>query len=199
MRKIFIAIFSTVLLAQDPVAVDPQHYTVALDNSRVRVLRVHYQPGEGSPMHTHTAGVRVFLTDIHNKFFLPDGSTSEASRKAGEIIWSEPVRHGNRNVGANAVEILEMELKGLPDHPAHALPASAAPDPTESVVLENEFVRVLRVKIGGRQKSPAHAHPDRVLVSLSEPNRGQVVWAPASVQANENLLVETVVVELKRR
>src|SRR4051812_9371833 len=120
MRIARIILFSTILLAQDPLAVDPKHYEVALDNSRVRVLRVHYQPGEGSPMHEHSAGVRVFLTDIHNMFFLPDGSTSEASRHAGEIIWAEPVRHGNRNVGGAAVEILEMELKGLPKHPAHA-------------------------------------------------------------------------------
>src|SRR5262249_48537941 len=142
----------TPLLAQDPVAADPAHYSVALDNARVRVLRVHYQPGEGSPMHAHTAGVRVFLTDIHNRFFAPDGTTSEASRKAGEIIWAEPVRHGNRNVGTNAVEIIEMELKGLPAHPAHAVA------PAGSVVLENEFVRVLR-----NGKSPERA--DRVIVS----------------------------------
>ena len=216
MLKIFIAVFSTALLAQDPVAVDPDHYTVALENSRVRVLRVHYQPGEGSPMHTHTAGVRVFLTDIHNKFFLPDGSTSEASRKAGEVIWSEPVRHGNRNVGANAVEILEMELKGLPQHPAHAMAPGAAPDSTETIVLENEFVRVLQVRIAARQQSPAHPRPDRVLVSMSEQyvratgengrreerrGRGQVIWAPADIQATENLLdrpIENVVVEMKR-
>src|SRR5947199_6241873 len=149
MRALAIAISSMALLAQDPLAVDPRHYTVELDNSRVRVLRVHYKPGEGSPMHEHTAGVRIFLTDIRNKFFLPDGSTSEASRHAGEIIWAEPVRHGNRNVGANEVEILELELKGLPKQPAHAARASAAPDPSETVALENEFVRVLRVRLAG--------------------------------------------------
>jgi hypothetical protein len=181
------------LLAQDPLAVDPSHYKVELDNSRVRVLRVHYKPGEGSPMHEHSAGVRIFLTDIHNKFFLPDGSTSEASRHAGEIIWAEPVRHGNQNVGDNAVEILEMELKGLPKHPAHGMAASAPSDPSETVVLENEFVRVLRVRSEGRQKG-SHAHPDEVIVS----GKGQVFWAPAS----ETLLhapQESAIVELKQK
>ena len=200
MRSLSIALFSTVLLAQDPLAVDPRHYTVELDNSRVRVLRVHYKPGEGSPMHEHTAGVRVFLTDIRNRFFLPDGSTSEASRHAGEIIWAEPVRHGNKNVGDNEVEILEMEFKGLPKHPAHASPSSAAPDPSETVVLENEFVRVLRVRIEAHHKSSLHARPDRVQVSMSEkPQR--VLWAPANTQVTENLLdtpLDQVIVELKR-
>jgi beta-alanine degradation protein BauB len=200
MRTLSMVIFSTAVLAQDPLSVDPRHYTVELDNSSVRVLRVHYNPGEGSPMHEHTAGVRIFLTRIHNRFFLPDGSTSEASRHAGEIIWAEPVRHGNRNVGDNAVEILEMELKGLPPHPAHAMPASPAPDPTETVVLENEFVRVLRVRIGGHRKSSPRAHPDRVVVSMRA--RRQVVWEPANSSATENLsdtTLENVVVELKPR
>ena len=107
-----------VLLAQDPVTVDPRHYTVEIDNRKVRTLRVHYEPGEGSPMHEHSAGVRVFLTDIHNRFIAPDGSTSESSRVAGEIIWAEPVRHSNTNLGKNRVEIIELELKGLPAHPA---------------------------------------------------------------------------------
>jgi quercetin dioxygenase-like cupin family protein len=216
MRIARIVLFSTMLLAQDPLAVDPRHYTVALDNSRVRVLHVHYQPGGGSPMHEHSAGVRIFVTDIHNKFFLPDGSTSEASRRAGEIIWAEPVRHGNRNVGDHAVEILEMELKGVPKHPARAMPLSPSPDPSETVVLENEFVRVLRVKMDGHSKNSMHAHPDRVMVSMSEQHlratgedgrsderhrsRGQVFWAPANSQATENLSeapLENVVVELK--
>jgi hypothetical protein len=37
--------------AQDPVRIDPGHYTVEVDNDRVRALRVHYGPGEGSSMH----------------------------------------------------------------------------------------------------------------------------------------------------
>jgi hypothetical protein len=204
------------LLAQDPVAADPQHYTVALDNSHARVLRVHYRPGEGSPMHEHTAGVRVFLTDIHNKFFLPNGSTSESSHPAGAIIWAEPVKHGNLNIGSAPVEILEMELKGLPKHPAHKMTPSPSPDPSETVVLENEFVRVLRVKLGGHQKSSQHAHSERVVVAMSDQHarvvdesgtamerratRGQVSWEPADTSTTENLEatpIETVLVEFK--
>src|SRR3954465_683259 len=89
MRSLSIALISTALLAQHPLAVDPTHYTVELDNNRVRVLRLHHKPGDASPMHEHTAGVPGFLTGIRTRFFLPDGSTTEASRHAGEIIWAE--------------------------------------------------------------------------------------------------------------
>src|SRR6185436_12266811 len=37
----------------DPVAVDPAHYKVALDNEHVRVLRIHFGPHEKSPSHEH--------------------------------------------------------------------------------------------------------------------------------------------------
>lgn len=35
-----------VAVAQDAAKVDPQHYKVEMENSRVRVLRVHYGPHE---------------------------------------------------------------------------------------------------------------------------------------------------------
>src|SRR5262245_53252623 len=37
--------------ALDPVAVDPQHYKVVLENEHVRVLRVHYGPNEKGQTH----------------------------------------------------------------------------------------------------------------------------------------------------
>ena len=54
--------------APDPVAVDPRHYTVELENERVRVLRIKYGPREKSVMHSHPAIIAVFVTvhaEIH--------------------------------------------------------------------------------------------------------------------------------------
>ena len=42
-------------LAQDPVAVDPDHYKVVFENDQVRVLRITYGPQEESVMHEHPA------------------------------------------------------------------------------------------------------------------------------------------------
>jgi len=42
---------STVGVAQDPVEVDPRHYTVEVENEKVRVLRIKYGPREKSTMH----------------------------------------------------------------------------------------------------------------------------------------------------
>jgi hypothetical protein len=66
-------------MAQDPVQVDPQHYTVALEDDRVRVVRIRYGPREKSVMHEHPPSLVVFLTDAKFKFTYPDGRT-ETSR-----------------------------------------------------------------------------------------------------------------------
>ncbi len=40
----------------DPVKVDPKHYSVVLENDRVRILRISYGP-------SHPASVAIYLTD----------------------------------------------------------------------------------------------------------------------------------------
>ena len=64
--------------APDPVAVDPKHYTVEVENEKVRVLRIKYGPREKSVMHSHPATVAVFLTEGHHRFTYPDDKSKEA-------------------------------------------------------------------------------------------------------------------------
>ena len=82
--------------------------------------------------------------------------------------------------------------------------------------IENDRVRVIRVKIGQREKHPIRARQDRVLVWLTdaheirtEPNgkreevrrkAGDVAWRTASqhqIENYEDKEVEVVIVELK--
>jgi hypothetical protein len=43
-------------MAQDPVKVDAKHYTVEVENDKVRVLRIRYGPREKSVMHGAESG-----------------------------------------------------------------------------------------------------------------------------------------------
>ena len=84
------------------------------------------------------------------------------------------------------------------------------------VEFENERVRVVRVSIGPRERSPMHSHPDAVQVFLTDvhakfafPNgttqdlqakAGQAAWAAAFTHEPENLEnkpLELILVELK--
>lgn len=98
-------------VAQDAVAVDPQHYTVVFENDEVRVLRIRYGPNEESVMHSHPEGVAVFLTDGSGRFTMPDGEVVESEFTAGDVVWTEETSHLPKNLSDQAFEVLQIELK----------------------------------------------------------------------------------------
>jgi quercetin dioxygenase-like cupin family protein len=100
--------------AQDAAAVDPKHYKVEMENEQVRVLRIHYGPGEKSVMHSHPASVAVFLTEGKVKFTTPDGKTQEAGAKSGEVQWEPGGSHLPENVGTKPFDLILVELKSAP-------------------------------------------------------------------------------------
>src|SRR5947208_12394272 len=101
-----------ILRAQDAVKVDAKHYTVALENDQVRVLKVHYGPGEKSTMHSHPNTVAVFLTDAKGKFTFPDGKSEDFNAKAGDVISNDAKVHLPENTGDKAFDVVVVELKG---------------------------------------------------------------------------------------
>jgi quercetin dioxygenase-like cupin family protein len=100
------------LPAQDATKVDPAHYTVVSENDQVRILKVHYGPGEKSVMHSHPDSVAVFLTDAKVKFTFPDGKTQESEVKAGDTQFTPAATHLPENAGTTAVDMILVELKG---------------------------------------------------------------------------------------
>ena len=102
---------ASVARAQDPVKVDPKHYTVEFENDAVRVLRIHYGPGEKSVMHSHPAAIAVFLTDSNNKMTFPNGKSEMSSVKAGGVQMTPAGEHLPENVGDKPMELILVELK----------------------------------------------------------------------------------------
>lgn len=102
---------SNPIAAQDATEVDPDHYKVEFENDDVRVLRITYDTGDKSVMHSHPEGVVVFLTDGKGKFTFPDNTTSEESFKPGLVIWTEATTHQPENTGNKPFEIIQIEMK----------------------------------------------------------------------------------------
>lgn len=224
MRKVWLlsiclCISAPTVFAQDPVKVDPKHYTVALENEQVRVLKIKYAPKEKSVMHEHPASVAVFLKAGQVKFTLPDGSTTDAGGKAGEVRFAEAEKHLPENVGNTPLEVVLVELKGTPA----TTPTTVALDPVKvdpehhKVEFENDRVRVLRIKFKPHDKTKEHEHPNGVAILLTDSNSkftvaggqtreavrkaGEVVWAAAERHSIENLSnkeSEVILVELKK-
>jgi quercetin dioxygenase-like cupin family protein len=107
-----------ILSAQDAAKVDSKHYTVITDNAQVRILKVHYGPHEKSVMHSHPAGVAVFLTDSKVRFTFPDGKTQDVTTKAGDAQYTPALTHLPENTGDQGMDLILVELKGKAAHPA---------------------------------------------------------------------------------
>ncbi|HEX2714254.1 MAG TPA: TonB family protein [Candidatus Acidoferrales bacterium] len=208
--------------AQELERIDPQHAKLELENDQVRVVRVKVGPHEKLPMHEHDLpAVVVYLTDVRARTILPDGSTVETQRHAGDAVWSRGgVRHAAENLGDAPYEVVEIELKPpRPTTESAGNGATATPQTAseyEKVEFENPRVRVLRVRVGPHGIAPMHDRSERVMVWLTDfhvrvvlpdgrsaarqRRAGEVAWAPADRHAGENLSdqpFELIAVELK--
>jgi quercetin dioxygenase-like cupin family protein len=103
--------FAVPARAQDPVQVDSAHYKVELENDCVRVLRIHYGPGERSVMHEHPDAVAVLLTPGQFRFSQPDGQVQDVQAQAGDATWSPASVHLPENTGSAPMEVVLVELK----------------------------------------------------------------------------------------
>ncbi len=115
--SLFVAVMSilaSAARAQDPVKVDPKHYSVILENDAVRVLRIHYAPGEKSVMHHHPAAVAMFLHDQKARFTFPDGHTEEMNVKGGDVTMTPAGEHLPENIGDTPIDVILVELKSKP-------------------------------------------------------------------------------------
>ncbi len=135
-RGFFLILFVLTLavpsaLAQDPVKVDPKHYTVEFENAQVRVLHIKYGPHEKSVMHRHPNSVAIFQTDSQAQFTFPNGKTQDAGGKAGQVIWGPATTHLPENTGDQPFEVILVELKSRPVH------KSAAKKPTNTNTATN--------------------------------------------------------------
>jgi|SRR4030095_16162017 quercetin dioxygenase-like cupin family protein len=97
--------------AEDPVKVDARHYKVEFENEHVRVLRINYEPGEKSVMHSHPESISVFLTDVHAKFTYPDGKTEDIKANAGTVQHMDAFTHLPESLSGKRFEAILVELK----------------------------------------------------------------------------------------
>ena len=83
----------------DPVAVDPKHYKVDFENEFVRVLRIHFGPGDKSPSHEHILNRVVFYVN------------DQTAAKADEVRMSGAATHTEANEAATPADRIAVEIK----------------------------------------------------------------------------------------
>jgi hypothetical protein len=83
----------------DPVVVDPKHYKVEFENAFVRVLRIHFGPGEQAPSHEHLLNRVVFYVN------------DQPGAMADDVRISGPGTHTEANDSARPADRIAVELK----------------------------------------------------------------------------------------
>lgn len=152
---------------------------VKFDTPRVRVLVATEQPHHPSALHEHKMNrVLIYLGAGQITLTAPTGKVATLKSKAGDVVWSPAGGpHVSENTTDHSFQVVEIELKGKPRQPP--APASEL-DPLKvdpkhyTLELENDQVRVLRVRYGPREKGVLHEHTmDHLVVYLTDQARGK--------------------------
>lgn len=98
--------------AQDPLVVNSKTVKLKFENDRVRVLEATLPPGTKEQMHSHPAYVIYVLEGGRFRNYAADGSTTEGTMQAGDVIFREPMTHAAENIGDNVTHLILVELKG---------------------------------------------------------------------------------------
>jgi len=173
-----------------------------LDNDQVKVSRALEKAHVKGGFHEHkTNRVMIYLQPGRQRFEYKDGRQPAVfDWKTGQIVWSKAEgMHAPEVVSDEPFNIVEVELK----KPGTDKMLGAPPKHCK-VEIDNNQVRVLRLKLGARESTPAMAHTvNTVEVFLTDTDAhkaGDAVWIPAGTSMEEKAgatPLEAVLIEVK--
>jgi quercetin dioxygenase-like cupin family protein len=92
---------------------DVPGHTLVMENDRVRVVRLVLAPGESTKVHSHALrGIGIALTKGELSIEVPGKDLKTIQLSPGDYQWHEiGTTHSLTNVGATAIEVVDIELK----------------------------------------------------------------------------------------
>ncbi len=99
--------------AQDPVAVNPDIYTVLFENEEIRVLELTWEPGEREAMHSHPKYCIVTKEGGTLRIHTEGNEPRYADMQVDQPRCVGPVTaHWAENVGDTTIRVIAVEYKG---------------------------------------------------------------------------------------
>ncbi|HEY3438375.1 MAG TPA: cytoplasmic protein [Actinotalea sp.] len=95
----------------DPVATNPQHYRVLLENEQVRVLQYEDAPGDATTPHQHPDSVMI-TGSAFRRLLVAAAGEREVEMAAGVVTWLPAQEHSGANIGDTPTRVIFVELKG---------------------------------------------------------------------------------------
>jgi beta-alanine degradation protein BauB len=100
------------LATDHPLNAAPSMYKLDFENDQVRVMEVTFKPGEKIAKHTHPVAHYVYVLEAGQlTISKPDGTSSIADLKKGQVMWLPAETHWAQNTGRSEVKLLVSELK----------------------------------------------------------------------------------------
>jgi TonB family protein len=156
----------------DPVALDPRHFRVALENEHLRVLLLHAGPHEVTQDAQFSAGVLISLYDAHTNKAWADGTHGEDRRIAGAVSWEKDGLYSIQNLDEKPLDSVLLELK----HPF----CYETPDPMAGIspgmepYMENAIKAVREKWYKAMPREARHAEKGRVIIQWKIQRDGTV-------------------------
>lgn len=94
----------------DPVATNPDHYTVIFENDHVRVLEYTDQPGDRTTPHEHPNSVMVTLSSFRRRLYSGE-MERDVEIPAEKASWLPAQQHAGHNIGDTPTHVIFVELK----------------------------------------------------------------------------------------
>ncbi len=161
-----VLLWSGVVVAQDPVKVDPTHYTVMFENASVRVLKINYAAGSKSVLHQHPDAIVIPLAASKVRFATPDGKSQDVDMPSESATYSAAGTHTPANIGTGRIDGILVEFKAAAPGKA-ALPA-ARPGLAMKILAEGPRAMAYRSTADPTFQEPAGTRHDydQVVIAL---------------------------------
>ena len=166
--------------AQDPVTAFPGSYSLALDNSILAVVRVHYGPHEKIGVHDHSKNptIYVYLNNSSpvrfehfekNPYTLIRPPTVKGSFR---VSPGRLERHSVENLGDSPSDYLRVELKQMPFGKLRSFRGEAPQEPLQprdSMEFTTPTLAIERIICSGSSACPVKPSPDPSLIVAFTP------------------------------
>jgi quercetin dioxygenase-like cupin family protein len=151
--------------------------TPILQNDTLAVTHLRFGPGTREAVHTHPFPL-VLVQITAGDIAVQEQNTTRRGGKVGEV-WYIPTDRTHAVTmlpsAQGAVDMLAVAL--LPNRPAApAAPATEAPPGIiRATLVDNEFMRVVRVRFSPGSREPLHTHPNDLLTIQLTPGKVDVI------------------------
>jgi quercetin dioxygenase-like cupin family protein len=157
-------------VTEDVVGTHQDNTTVKFENDYVKMVEFMLKPGDIIPLHKGVPRVVYALSDYKIKWTEGD-QVSEKEWKKGDVHWHSAVEHAVENIGdtdANYIVVSRKEL-ALPAAGDYVIKEDASQIDSEHSknIFENEYLRIIEVKLAGGESQPMHHGVNRLIFSLT--------------------------------